>query len=474
MSGFFGVASTRDCVSEVFYGTDYHSHLGTRRGGMAMVDPEGTFIRRIHDITNAQFRSKFDEDFDDFHGNIGIGVISDGEDQPLVISSRLGTFAIMTVGKINNIDELAKEIFTGSYSHFAEMNDGVFNPTELTAALINRANSFVEGIEYAQSRIEGSCSILLMTRDRLYAARDRYGRTPVILGSKEGAHAVTMETTAFPNLDFQYKCDLGPGEIVEITSDKVVQKKAPGEKCALCTFFWVYYGYPSSSYDQINTESARYRNGASMASQEKMDIDTIGGIPDSGVAHAIGYANASGIPYQRAFVKYTPTWPRSFMPQNQTVRDLVAKMKLIPVEEQIRDKKLLFCDDSIVRGTQLRDTVKRLYSFGAKEVHMRSACPPLIWGCKFLNFSRSRSELALAARRAIEKLEGPECSEETFQKYTVPGSEKYAKMVEIIRNDLHLTTLKFQQLEKLIASIGVKPDRICTYCWTGKDPSFED
>lgn len=476
MGGFFGVVADHDCVCDIFYGTDYHSHLGTKRGGLAVCDPENGITRRIHDITNAQFRSKFDDDIDKFAGNSGIGIISDYEDQPLIISSRFGNYAIVTVGKINNIEELAEDAFNRGFSHFSESSCGELNPTEIVAMLIGRKPTIVEGIEYAQKVIDGSCSILILIDNKIYAARDRYGRTPVILGEKPGAFAVTMETTAFPNLDYKLKYELGPGEIVEITEKEVIQKRAPGDTMKLCTFFWVYYGYPSSCYEGISAESARYRNGESMAAADAdiLDgIDSICGIPDSGIAHAIGYSNACHKPYRRSFVKYTPTWPRSFMPQNQAVRDLVARMKLIPVQTEIEGKRMLFCDDSIVRGTQLKDTVVRLYERGAKSVHMRSACPPLAFGCKFLNFSRSRSELDLAARRAIAKLETRELTDDVIREYLEYGTDKYNAMVEEVRKELRLNSLKYQSLEKLIEAIGVEPAKVCTYCWTGRDVEDE-
>ncbi len=481
MGGFFGVVSSGDCVSDLYFGIDYHSHLGTRRGGIAVARDNGGIDRSIHDISNSQFRSKFDDEIGGFSGKCGIGVISDTEDQPLIITSQLGTFAVCTVGKINNIDEIVEQAFASGCSHLSESGDGEPNPTEVVAMLISRGNTIAAGIEYAQRVIEGSCSILVLRGDRVYAARDRYGRTPVIVGRKADAFAVTMETTAFPNLDYELLRELGPGEIVEITANEVRQLRAPGRTCKICSFYWVYYGYPSSCYEGVNTESTRYRNGASMAEQDRdilKDIDSICGIPDSGVAHAVGYSNAAGKPYQRAFVKYTPTWARSFTPQDQKIREKVARMKLIPVDEQIRGKRLLFCDDSIVRGTQLRDTVGWLYRRGAKEVHMRSACPPLVFGCRFLNFSRSRSELDLAARRAIWKLEGGEVSCEVLKEYLTYGSEKYERMVEEIRRELNLTTLKFQKLESLIKAIGVAPEKVCTYCWNGRDveneaPEFE-
>ena len=477
MSGFFGVAADHDCVSDLFYGTDYHSHLGTRRGGLAVCGADGRITRRIHDISNAQFRSKFDDELSLFSGKSGIGVISDGEDQPLVVTGGIGTFAIATVGRINNLAEIARGAFDTGHCHFSESSDGELNPTEVVAMLICRRDSVISGLEYVQKVVDGSCSILILMGDRVYAARDRYGRTPVIIGRKQGAHAVTMESTAFPNLDYEQLNELGPGEIVEIAADRVIRHRAPGKTMKMCSFFWVYYGYPSSCYEGVNTESARYRNGESMAENDRGEIDAIDsicGIPDSGVAHAIGYSNAAGKPYRRAFVKYTPTWPRSFMPQNQRVRDLVARMKLIPVQEQIGGKKLLFCDDSIVRGTQLKDTVRRLYKRGAKEIHMRSSCPPLLYGCRFLNFSRSRSELDLAARRAIAKLNNvEEPTEEMVKRYLVYGSPEYLAMVEEIRKELHLSSLKFQKLESLLKAIGVPPEKLCTYCWNGRDVEQE-
>ncbi len=405
MGGFFGVASKTDCVADLFYGTDYHSHLGTMRGGMA-TQRENSILRNIHDITNSQFRSKFEDDLKNMQGALGIGIISDYEDQPLIISSHLGTYALVTVGRILNLDELAEEAFRGRTTHFSEMGGGGINPTELAAALINRENSFAEGIQYAQKVIKGSCSLLLLSAGAIYAARDRLGRTPVIIGSKPGAYAVSLESCALPNLDYEVNHYLRPGEIVRITPEGVETLKSPGEEMQICAFLWVYYGYPASCYEGINVELVRYRCGAALAQGDDLEIDLVAGIPDSGTGHAIGYANASGIPYGRPFVKYTPTWPRSFMPQDQRIRDLVARMKLIPIRELIQGKRVLFCEDSIVRGTQLKDTIRRLFDYGAREVHMRPACPPLVHGCKFLNFSRSKSELDLAARKAIKELEG--------------------------------------------------------------------
>ena len=469
MGGFFGVVSDHDCVSDLFYGTDYHSHLGTRRGGMAVSSSSGIY-RKIHDISSVPFRAKFDSDIDSFRGNAGIGVISDTEDQPLTITSKHGTYAIVTVGKVGNLPELVSKIFAEGNAHFAESCEGEINPTELIAALINRGNDLVDGIVKAQEAIKGSCSMLILHDNFVYAARDRYGRTPVEIGRKKGAYAVSMESSAFPNLDYTFCHELGPGEIVQLSANGFEQKKAPGCTRKFCTFFWVYYGYPSSTYEGVNSEYARWRNGSSLAEGDKgMEIDSVCGIPDSGIPHAIGYSYAAGKPYLRTFVKYTPTWTRSFMPQSQKVRENIARMKLIPVKELIAGKRLLFCDDSIVRGTQLKDTVKRLYAGGAKEIHMRSACPPLLYGCPFLNFSRSRSELDLAARRAIAALEKGEITAEKMEKYKDPESAEYKAMVEYIRKELNLTTLKYQTLERLLNAIGQDAENVCTYCWNGKD-----
>ena len=467
MSGFFGVAASADCVADLYYGTDYHSHLGTMRGGLATWGPD-RFTRFIHDITNTQFRSKFEDDLAQLHGNLGIGVISDYEDQPLIIGSHLGTYALATVGRILNLDQLAAEAFRGRTTHFSEMGGTGINPTELVATLINRQSSFAAGIEYAQHMIKGSCSLLLLTQDAIYAARDRLGRTPVVIGRKPGAYAATLETCALPNLDYDVERYLGPGEIVRMTADGVETLRAAGKEMQICSFLWVYYGYPASSYEGINVESVRYRCGAALARADDIEVDLVAGIPDSGTGHAIGYANESGVPYGRPFVKYTPTWPRSFMPQDQRVRDLVARMKLIPIREVIRGKRVLFCEDSIVRGTQLRDTVRRLFEYGAKEVHMRPACPPLVHGCKFLNFSQSRSELDLAARQAIKELEGED--DMHLDDYADPDSERYAAMVERVRQQLGLTSLKYQRLDDLVEAIGLPKSRLCTYCWDGAEP----
>lgn len=462
MSGFFGVVSKSDCVLDLFYGTDYHSHLGTRRGGLAVKDRDIT-TRFIHNIENTQFRSKFEDDLDRLRGHKGIGIISDYEDQPLLIRSSLGNYAIVTVGVIQNIDSLIQQAFGRRPVHFSEMGSGEINPTELVATLINQEKTFEDGIQNAQEAVKGSVSLLLLTDEGVYAARDKLGRTPVVIGKKEGAYAVTLETCAFPNLGYEIVRYLGPGEVVFIKEDGFEQKKPPRAKLQICGFLWVYYGYPASSYEGINVETVRNRCGAFLARREETLIDLVAGIPDSGVGHGLGYAAEAGIPFKRPFVKYSPTWARSFMPQEEKIRDLVAKMKLIPIREIIEGKRLLFCEDSIVRGTQLKDTIKRLFDFGALEVHMRPACPPLIYACKFLNFSRSKSELDLAARKAIKELEGDETKD--LEEYSRTGSTKYMAMVERIARKLGLTSLRYQRMEDLISAIGLPKEKICTYCW---------
>ena len=464
MGGFFGIASRRDAITDLYYGTDYHSHLGTKRGGLAVLRDDG--LRRvIHNIENAQFRSKFDDDIGRMHAHTGIGVISDTDDQPLLIRSHLGDFAIATVGTIKNASELAGEAFRSRRLHFSEMGGGELNPTELVATLINQGESFEEGIRIAQDSIVGSCSILLLTKEGIYAARDRRGRTPVIIGRNHESVVVTMETCALPNLGFDAWKDLGPGEIVFVTAEGVERRGEPGDVLQICAFLWVYYGYPASSYEGINVECTRNRCGAALARRHPATIDFVAGIPDSGVGHGLGFAAESGVPFRRPFVKYTPTWARSFMPQNQDVRDLVARMKLIPIREIIEGRRFLFCEDSIVRGTQLKDTVQRLYDVGALEVHMRPACPPLVFGCKFLNFSVSRSVMDLAARRAIRELEGPDFEE--FARYARYDSPEYAAMEESIRKRLNLTSLKYQRLDDLVEAIGLPKEKLCTYCWDG-------
>jgi len=464
MGGFFGIAGKADIVGDLFYGTDYHSHLGTKRGGLAVGNGEG-IVRYIHNIENAQFRSKFGDDVGKLHGTRGIGVISDTEDQPLLIRSHLGNFAIATVGVIKNIDELVARAFKAKCLHFSEMRGGEINPTELVAAIIDQKDTFEDGIRYVGEMIRGSCSILLLTDHCVLAARDKFGRTPIVLGRKPGAYAASLETCAFPNLDFEIDRYLGPGEIVRITADGFEPVAPPGDRLQICSFLWVYYGYPASSYEGINVETVRNRCGALLARHDDVRVDLVAGIPDSGIGHGLGYAAEAGVPFRRPFVKYTPTWARSFMPQSQGVREQVAKMKLIPIREIIQGKRLLFCEDSIVRGTQLKDTIQRLYESGAVEVHMRPACPPLAYGCKYLNFSRSRSEMDLAARRAIAALEGPEPGD--LRDYVKSGSEKYEAMVEWISRTLSLTSLRYQSLEDLIAAIGLPKDKLCTFCWDG-------
>ncbi|MFX0083477.1 MAG: amidophosphoribosyltransferase [Candidatus Hodarchaeota archaeon] len=463
MGGLFAVYSDNDCIDDLFFGTDYHSHLGTVRGGLA-VKNSGGFQRFIKNITSSQFRSKFEKDIKRMHGNKGIGVISDFDDQPLIINSRLGVFAISTVGKINNLGHLAKEALKNG-THFSEMHGGEINPTELIATIISQGKTFEEGIQKVQSIIDGSCTLLILTEEGIYAARDRLGRTPLIIGEKSGSYAVTMETSAFPNLGYQITKYLGPGEIVFINKNGFELKIPPGDHLQICAFLWVYYGYPASNYEGINVEVVRYKCGSYLAKNDDVKIDLVAGIPDSGTAHGLGYANEAKIPFSRPYVKYTPTWPRSFMPQDQSIRDLVARMKLIPIKELINDKRLLFCEDSIVRGTQLKKTIERLFDSGAKEVHMRPACPPLVYGCKFLNFSRSRSELDLAGRWAIKELIGRDIGDPA--EYTNPNSENYKAMVDVIRKKLGLTTLQYQRLENLVKAIGLPKEKLCTYCWDG-------
>lgn len=463
MGGFFGTISRADCVSDLFYGTDYNSHLGTKRGGMAVLSSK-EFKRSIHNIENSYFRTKFEPDISKMYGNSGIGVISDTESQPILINSHLGSFAIVTVSKISNLDELTARALK-QYRHFSETSDGGTNPSELIAMLIDEESSFERGIENVFDKVKGSCSILLLTREGLYAARDKLGRTPVVIGRKEGAFAASSESSAFFNLGYKTEKFLGPGEIVFMTAEGYEQRRKPNDKMQICAFLWVYYGYPSSDYEGINVEECRYRCGAALAKDDTVDVDFAAGIPDSGIAHGLGYATEKKIPFKRPYVKYTPTWPRSFMPQSQEVRDLVAKMKLIPVESLISGKKIVFCDDSIVRGTQLKETVQILYDFGVKEVHIRPACPTLIYPCTFLNFSRSRSTLDLAGRKAIQELEGTD--EVDLAGYAIPGTEKYEAMIEKIRKRINVTTLKYQRLDDLIEAIGLPKDKVCTHCWDG-------
>lgn len=470
MGGFFGVASKEDCVLELFYGVDYHSHLGTRRGGMAVYGEEG-FNRAIHNIENSPFRTKFDRDVGEMKGHLGIGCISDFEPQPLLIRSKLGSFAITTVGKVNNYEELQKELYENARSHFQEMTNGQINITELMAALICEKDTILEGIKYVQELVEGSMTLLVLTKDGIYAARDRYGRTPLVIGKKEGAYCISFESHAYINLGYTDFRELGPSEIAYITPEGVETLSAPREEMRICSFLWVYYGYPTSSYEGVNVEEMRYKCGSMLAKRDGDSVhpDIVAGVPDSGIAHAIGYANASGIPYARPFIKYTPTWPRSFMPTNQNQRNLIARMKLIPVQALIENKKLLLIDDSIVRGTQLRETTEFLYNSGAKEVHVRPACPPLLYGCKYLNFSRSKSEMELITRQTIKKREGDGCPQEVLDEYADPCSCKYAQMIEDIRKQQNFTSLRFHRLDDLLDSIGIAPCKVCTYCFNGKE-----
>ncbi len=464
MGGFFGVASKYDCVADLFYGTDYHSHLGTARGGMVVRGKQG-FKRNIHDIGNTPFRTKFEPDLHKHIGNMGLGVISDYEDQPMLIGSHHGRYAIVTVGRIDNLRALAEEILRKQPVHFSEMKGNEFNQTEVVASLINQQESLEDGLRHVHAKVEGSCSVMLLTDHGIYASRDRLGRTPIVIGRKDGAIAATFETCAFPNLGYAIDHDLGPGEIVRLTPDGLEQLSPPGSQLQICAFLWIYYGFPASSYEGINVEVARYRCGAALARADNVQIDIVAGVPDSGVGHAIGYASQAHIQYGRPFVKYNPTWSRSFMPQEQRVRDLVAQMKLIPIREQIAGQRLLFCEDSIVRGTQLRDVIQRLFDTGAREVHMRPACPPLVHSCKFLNFSRSRSELDLAGRKAIRELEGD--SPNHLAEYADPCSARCQEMIEKIRARLGLSSLKYQTLEDMVAAIGLPREKLCTYCWNG-------
>ncbi|MBB5347875.1 amidophosphoribosyltransferase [Desulfoprunum benzoelyticum] len=463
MGGLFGVVSDSDCVADLYYGTDYHSHLGTKRGGMAVRNQHG-FHRAIHNIENSYFRSKFEAELSRFHGRLGIGVISDTDPQPLIIGSHLGTFGIVTVGRINNMAELVEKAFARR-SYFSGTSDGITNPTEVMAMLICQEDSFEAGIRAAQEAIHGSCSLLLLTKGGIYAARDRLGRTPLVAGRRPGATAISSETCAFPNLGFETTYFLGPGEILFMTADGWEQRRPPGKEMQICSFLWVYYGYPASEYEGINVEDVRYRCGAALARHDEVKVDLVAGIPDSGIGHAIGYASERKLPYSRPFVKYTPTWPRSFMPQNQAMRDLVAKMKLIPVRRLIAGQRLLFCDDSIVRGTQLKENVQILFDCGACEVHMRTACPTLIHPCEFLNFSSSRSTLDLAGRKVIKRLEGVE--DKNLDEYAQAGSARNLAMIDAIRDQLHLTSLRYQTMDDLVAAIGLPRERLCTHCWDG-------
>ena len=467
MGGFFGVASKEACNLDLFYGTDYHSHLGTRRGGMATYGSDG-WKRAIHNIENSPFRTKFEKDVDTMKGNIGIGCISDYDPQPILIQSHLGCFGITTVGKINNADQLIRNLYENGHTHFQSMTNGQINSTELVAALICKKDSFVEGIRYVQSVVEGSMTLLLLTENGIYAARDLLGRTPVVIGKKENAYCVSFESFAYINLGYTDYKELGPGEIVYVTPESVETVSPACEKKRICSFLWVYYGYPTSSYEGVGVEEMRYNCGKLLAQRDdhSIDVDIVAGVPDSGIAHAIGYANESGIPYARPFIKYTPTWPRSFMPTTQSQRNLIARMKLIPVHSLIEDRSLLLIDDSIVRGTQLRETTEFLYQSGAKEVHVRPACPPLLYGCKYLNFSRSKSDLDLITRRIIREWEGDN-DVNVLGEYADPNSDRYAAMLEEIRKRQNFTSLRYHRLDDLIKSIGIDACQVCTYCFNG-------
>lgn len=466
MGGFFGTVSKASCVTDLFYGTDYNSHLGTKRGGLATYDAEeGMFARSIHNLESTYFRTKFEDELDKFKGNVGIGIISDTDPQPIIINSHLGRFAIVTVAKIVNLEEIEAELLSQNM-HFAELSSGNTNQTELISLLIIQGKTFVEGIENVYRRVKGSCSMLLLSEDgSIIAARDKWGRTPIVIGRKEGAYAATSESSSFPNLDYEIDRYLGPGEIVRMTADGVEQLRKPEEKMQICSFLWVYYGFPTSCYEGRNVEEVRFTSGLKMGQNDDSEVDCACGIPDSGVGMALGYAEGKGVPYHRAISKYTPTWPRSFTPSKQEMRSLVAKMKLIPNRAMLEGKRLLFCDDSIVRGTQLRDNVKVLYEYGAKEVHIRIACPPLIYACPFVGFTASKSPLELITRRIIEELEGD--ADKNLEKYATTGSPEYEKMVSIIAERFGLSSLKFNTLETLIEAIGLPKCKVCTHCFDG-------
>lgn len=466
MGGFFGIAARRSCRTELFYGVDYNSHLGTRRAGMATYDAEnGRFVRKIHSLESTYFRTKFEKELEKFTGNSGIGIISDTDPQPIIINSHLGKFAIVTVAKVCNLDALERELLEQGV-HFGELSSGATNQTELIALLINRGNTFVEGIENVFNKIEGSCSLLILTEaGTIIAARDKLGRTPVMLAQKDDAWAASSESTAFPNLDFKPVRDLGPGEIVEISADGIKQLRAPGEEMQICSFLWVYYGFPTSTYEGRNVEETRFKSGFAMGQTDETEVDCACGIPDSGTGMALGYSAGHGVPYHRCICKYTPTWPRSFTPANQEMRKLVAKMKLVPNSAMLKGKRALFCDDSIVRGTQLSDNVNELYNCGAKEVHMRIACPPLIYGCRYVGFTSSKSDMELLTRRIIEELEGDPNAH--LDEYATTGSPRYNMLVEKIRERFELTSLKFNPLETLIESIGLPKCKVCTHCFDG-------
>lgn len=464
MGGFFGVVSEAQCVTDLFYGTDYNSHLGTRRGGLATYSEERGFNRSIHNLESTYFRTKFENELGKFHGHAGIGIISDTDAQPLLMNSHLGRFAIVTVAKINNAEELSAKLLAQG-GHFSEFSSGRINPTELVAVLINQGRTFVEGIENVYKEVKGSCSMLLLTEDGVIAARDSWGRTPVVVGKKEGAYAVTGETTAFPNLGYETSYYLGPGEIVRLRAGGMECMRRPNKRMQICSFLWVYYGFPTSCYEGRNVEEVRFDCGKKVGERDRTEVDAACGIPDSGVGMALGYAAGKGVPYQRAISKFTPTWPRSFTPSNQEMRSLVAKMKLIANRDMLKGKRMLFCDDSIVRGTQLRDNTKVLFDYGAKEVHMRIACPPLIYGCPFINFTSSKSDMELITRRIIQDFEGD--GNKNLEKYAETDSPEYRRMVDEIARRFNLTSLKFNTLEDLVEAIGLPKCQLCTHCFDG-------
>lgn len=465
MGGFFGTVARAACITDLFYGTDYNSHLGTKRGGLATYDEEKhCFSRAIHNLESSYFRSKFEGELDNFTGSSGIGVISDTDPQPIVLNSHLGRFALVTVAKIVNMEDIERELLAQNM-HFAELSSGKTNQTELIALLIIQGKDFVDGIENVFRHIKGSCSMLLLTEDGIIAARDQWGRTPIVVGKKEGAYAVTSESSSFPNLDYEVERYVGPGEILHLRADGIEQMRAPNKEMQICSFLWVYYGFPTSCYEGRNVEEVRFLSGLKMGQTDPSEVDCACGIPDSGVGMALGYAEGKGVPYHRAIAKYTPTWPRSFTPSKQEMRSLVAKMKLIPNRAMLQGKRVLFCDDSIVRGTQLRDNVRVLFDYGAREAHVRIACPPLIYGCPFIGFTASKSDLELITRRIIKELEGDE--NKNLEKYATTGSPEYERMVEIIRQRFGLTSLKFNTLETLVEAIGLPKCKVCTHCFDG-------
>lgn len=469
MGGIFGVVSKKDCVADLFFGTDYHSHLGTRRGGMAVYDQEEGFDRAIHNIENSPFRTKFERDVQEMKGQIGIGCISDSDPQPLIVRAHYGNFVLTTVCRINNADDIVERVLSKHRAHFMEMSSGKINATELVASIIAARDNLLDGIKAAQEIVDGSLTMMIMTKDGIYASRDRLGRTPLIIGKKEDGYCASFESFAYQNLGYSDAYELGPNEIVYITADGYETVSPAGKEMKICAFLWTYYGYPTSTYEGVNVEAMRYRCGEALAKRDTdVPVDSVAGVPDSGIAHAIGYANESGIPFSRPLIKYTPTWPRSFMPPTQSMRHLIAKMKLISVDALIRDKKLLFIDDSIVRGTQMSDTASHLFSNGAREVHVRSACPPIMYGCKYLNFSRSTSEYDLITRRIIREREGDNDAN-VVADYADQNSQNHKEMVDTICKRLKFTSLKYHELEDMIESIGIDPCKVCTYCWNGKE-----